>query len=300
MDILRSVQTESSDPIFIVGTGRCGSTILYSLLAMHPSLAWIPSYLNVAPSFPLLAAVTRIWGFPGMDKHRQMRFLPKAVEPNQVFSHVLADYYSEVLDKRTIEEAREKIAPLVEKIKRYEGKSRFLAKMVGRPVKVALLREIYPDARFLFLTRDLNPTVASLLRVDFYVHTEGSIDRWRWDAMPDEFLKFYHRSQRAPEIGAAISITMNGWQIRRQLGALPASSWMEIAYGAFVADPVGTVRAIGARTGLAMDERFLSRIARRRVYRGADEKWRQHLTSTQQHRLAQFQEVARAVGQSAV
>ena len=58
----------SPPPIFVVGTGRCGSTIVYSMLAMHPELAWIPSWMNVLPTMPIVSAINRLWGIPGTDR----------------------------------------------------------------------------------------------------------------------------------------------------------------------------------------------------------------------------------------
>ena len=167
--------------VFIVGTGRCGSTILYSLLAMHPDLAWIRSHLDLAPWALLFAATARIWNLPGIDRYREARFLPKPVEPNRVFARWVPEYYSEAADSQAVLTGRATIVPLLERIKRYQGKPRFLGKLVGRPVKVTLLRELFPGARFIHITRGLAAAVSSLLRVDFYAHTKGPIDSWKWE-----------------------------------------------------------------------------------------------------------------------
>ena len=39
-------------PIFIVGTGRCGSTIFDRILSYHPHLAWLSIYCNKYPHKP--------------------------------------------------------------------------------------------------------------------------------------------------------------------------------------------------------------------------------------------------------
>src|SRR5688572_3870546 len=37
-------------PIIVVGTGRCGSTMLHRLLALHPDLGWTSTFNEVFPT----------------------------------------------------------------------------------------------------------------------------------------------------------------------------------------------------------------------------------------------------------
>ena len=41
-------------PIFIIGTGRCGSTLLYRILALHPELAFLS---NINEKFNSMSSV---------------------------------------------------------------------------------------------------------------------------------------------------------------------------------------------------------------------------------------------------
>ena len=63
-------------PIFIVGTGRCGSTILYQLLSNHPQLGWISSWVDAFPMLPWLTVLNRFYQLPGGNRFRQRRFFP--------------------------------------------------------------------------------------------------------------------------------------------------------------------------------------------------------------------------------
>jgi hypothetical protein len=266
---------------------------------MHPDFAWIPSHLDMAPSVLLIAATARIWNLPGMDRYREARFFPKPVEPNRVFARWVPAYYSEAVDARAIEVGRATIVPLVDRIRRYQGRARFLGKLVGRPVKITLLRELYPRARFIHITRGLNATVASLLRVEFYTRSREPIETWRWDRMPLRFLEYYRETGGAPETAAAITITLNRWELARQLAQLSPDDRLEVAYQTFAEDPVSAIRSIGERTGFEADDAFLARIQRRRVYQGADEQWKRHLTDSQQRHLLDFEQLAREVAGAA-
>ena len=36
-------------PIFIIGTGRCGSTIFYEIFSYHPNISWSSGALDIFP-----------------------------------------------------------------------------------------------------------------------------------------------------------------------------------------------------------------------------------------------------------
>src|SRR5215510_3194350 len=162
------IPSDDRSPVFLVGTGRCGSTIVYSCMAMHPAFSWIPSWLTEAPGFPILAAGNRLWDLWGMDRFRETRFFPKPVEPNPVFEHWTKSFRREDIPEEVINESRATIPPLVSRLQRWHGNPRFLTKMVGRPVKIELLASLFPGARFVHITRALKPTTSSLLLVEFY------------------------------------------------------------------------------------------------------------------------------------
>jgi hypothetical protein len=282
--------TPRRGPIFLVGTGRCGSTILYSCLAMHRDFAWISSWLTLAPRWPVLTAVNRLWDTPGTARWREARFLPKPVEPNDVFRRWDPSYLEEGLTPERVARARVALIPLIERIRRYQGRARFLAKMVGRPVTVSLMRELFPDAFFIHIVRDLKPTTASLLRVDFY--QRANFDRWPWGPIPTLYLEFYERRGKPAEVAAAIALRHSLEELQRQLARLPDGTWMELGYAAFVSDPAGALRQVAALAGFEADGKFLRDIGSRRVYGGADQNWRKYFDDSQIRNLDDFEALA--------
>ena len=282
--------TRPQGSIFLVGTGRCGSTILYSCLAMHRDFAWISSWLTLAPRWPVLSAVNRLWDLPGTARWREARFVAKPVQPDEVFPHWDPGYLEERLTPTRVARARGGLVPLVERIRRYQGRPRFLAKMVGRPVLVSLLWELFPDAFFVHIVRDLKPTTASLLQVEFYHGTE--LDHWQWGPIPPAQLEFYQARGKPKELGAALVVRHNRAELDRQLGAVPTEHWMELSYAAFVTDPIAGFRQVGARAGFEVDAKFLRDLEARQVYGGADQKWRKYFTESQIRNLDEFEAIS--------
>ncbi len=68
-------------PVFIVGTVQSGSTIIYSILAMHREQ--ILALIKLVSRFPSIADSVQIGRLPGADGHCQRQPLPKSAEPNQ-------------------------------------------------------------------------------------------------------------------------------------------------------------------------------------------------------------------------
>jgi hypothetical protein len=246
---------------------------------MHPDFGWIPSWVSAFPRFPRLSAVNRLWSLPGTDRFRETRFFPKPVEPNDVFRHWLSGYFSEVLDEPTVRLASERLPKVFGRMLRAQGKRRFLVKMVGRPVKVELLNLVFPDAFFVHVVRDLKPTVASLLQVEFYQQT--ALDPWPWGRIPEEYLEFYRRSGKAVEVSAGIKVRLNRSEVERQLARIEPDRWIELPYSDFVADPIPPLRQIADRAEISLDEDFVRRVKARKVYSGADHKWKKYFSPAQ-------------------
>lgn len=275
---MRSRGQPTRGPVFLVGTGRCGSTIVSSILAMHPDFAWVSSWVDSFPRWPSLAVANRVWSLPALDRFRETRLFPKPVEPYDTFRGHVRTFNVESLDETTLREHREHLVPLIERIRRAHGRPRFLGKFVGRPVKVDLFSRLYPDAFFVHVTRGLKPTLSSLLRVDFFSTHWSDVESWPWEPVPPEYLAFYERTGKLPEVGAAIGLILNRRALDGQLGELNPTRRMELPYAEFVADPVRSVCRIGERAGFPVDEQLERRIRARRVYGSADDQWRRHLS----------------------
>jgi hypothetical protein len=275
-------------PLFLVGTGRCGSTIIYSSLAVHPDFSWIPSWLTIAPRLPVIAAVNRLWELPGADRFRDTRFFPKPVEPNPVFEAWDPSFRREELSAEDMRRAVDSLGRLVPRITRAHGNPRFLCKMVGRPVKVELLDAAFPDAHFLHITRSLKPTTASLLQVEFYHGVD--LTNWPWDPIPEVFRNFAASRGNPEEVKAAIVVRTNHEDVRRQLARIPAGRVLTMAYSEFIDDPETSLAKIGRFAGFRVEGRFLARV-RRRIYKGADDKWRTYFSPEQQRHLDDFESI---------
>ena len=83
-------------PIFIIGSGRSGTTILYKLLSIHPEVCWFSNYSDIFPNNPFLPILHRIIDIPLIGKElkkanisfKPHSLIPKPSEGNNIY-HLL-------------------------------------------------------------------------------------------------------------------------------------------------------------------------------------------------------------------
>ncbi len=81
---MRTQERQVEAPIFVVGCGRSGTTLLYEILAVHRSLAWFSNYTNRWPRLPALAGLSKF--YPFARQHRlAFKMVPQPSEGHGVW-----------------------------------------------------------------------------------------------------------------------------------------------------------------------------------------------------------------------
>jgi omega-hydroxy-beta-dihydromenaquinone-9 sulfotransferase len=224
-------------PIFVVGCGRSGTTLVQDLLSHHPDLAWISKYTDRWPMLPQLALLSRVKRLPPL-RYRQAYLLPAPREGYRAWDHCDArdptdrDRPLTEADAGPVERAR--IRRLAALHTRYQGATRFLNKNTRNSRRIRYLDAIFPDALFIHVLRDPRAVVASLLRVHFW----PDMRLWWQDGMTPRQMT----SQGRP----AAAIAAEHWRrsVERLLDdgrTLGPSRYFELRYETLVADPVGAM-----------------------------------------------------------
>ncbi len=170
-------------PVFVLGPPRSGTTLLYQLMIEAFQVGYLSNVHELAFGGPSILErslrVTR-WGRPSnfesdLGQIRGMlapsecgafwyRFFPRQPQ------HVTVS--SPGVDRNALEAAvRRFVAACARPV---------VFKNVVNSVRAAVLAQIFADARFVIVERDLRANAASILRAR---HAMGSLDRW-WSAEP--------------------------------------------------------------------------------------------------------------------
>lgn len=259
-----SQEEDQLAPVFILGAPRSGTSLLYRVLALHPRAAWINNYQRRAPGFTPLAAIGRlssaaantrrtVWfGSDGDNAYRYNaqrslleRFFPQPVEGEPLFRHRGIPEDGGV-GPATAEQLR--IRDDFAAILRYSGADVLLSKRIGHNLRIPLLHDIFPAARFLVLTRDGRAVSSSLLRVDWW---------------PENYLWWFGSTVAEAVAQGADPLTLSATHWAREVDAIdsglagvPESQILHLRYEELVQDPNGELKAARSFAGLPDDHRW--------------------------------------------
>ncbi len=151
-------------PVFIVGNGRCGSTLLRLMLNAHPRLA----IMGEIHYFDRIVRLKRHVADLSTRENRDRFF---AMLPQVEGMDYLADFEAQLKTVRPQLEAHPKptyeqfYRMLMESYARGEGASRFGDKSLEHVRHLDRLVELFPDAKIIHLVRDPRAVVESMLRM---------------------------------------------------------------------------------------------------------------------------------------
>lgn len=167
-------------PIFIIGTPRCGSTMMQELLSCHEAIAYFTHSMDAFHEPHMFRAVEWIRKNLQLDV-RGERYLKDSIivdtsspsEAMRFWGEALhMDPYSLVWGHPRIQDlSKEEIERIYFTIKcvidcfRDRGSTRFLNKSPALLTEVLLLQDLFPDAKFIHLVRDGRMVANSLLKL---------------------------------------------------------------------------------------------------------------------------------------
>lgn len=268
-------------PIFIVGTGRCGSTIFHQVISHHPQVAWLSRYCDTRPSKPHLNRRA----MQALDLPLVTPYVRRLVYPVEAYS--FWNYYTMGAFERPCrdlcaEDVTMRVKKSVQNVMAAmltEKRDRLLIKVTGWP-RIGFLKEIFPDAKFIHVYRDGRPVVNSWLGVRWWLGWLGP-ENWQWGALPPERQLKWEKYNRSFVALAAIGweMLMEAHEQARQ--KLPPEDFMEIRYEDICENPTGVFKAAAEFAALPWSSEFEAAI-HQYAFKSADHKWRDNLTETQQ------------------
>ena len=273
-------------PIFIGGTGRCGTTILVRILARHPAiftLRWESQFL-VAPD-GLLHLAQRRWNHRDLERFLEKmrgRWFERMLhvgKPNEYKAGLCADVPREQLeaavswleervrDATSPEAARRLVAHFVSRLldpsAERAGASRWCEKTPRNLLYADRLAAVFPDLRFLHIVRDGRDVVASMLDKGFWPIAAGHefprVSRYR-GALDHELAASYWKD--VLELGA---VTTAG---------LPPGTYYELRFEDLIAEPRRVLGEICAFLG----EDFVDELLEQDLSRHHIGRWRSALS----------------------
>jgi Sulfotransferase family len=256
--------SSTSPPVFILGAPRSGTSLLYKVLALHPEAAWISNWMRRAPALPALAVLNRVAAAAPRTRHRVWfgaegsnayvygrrrsvadRLFPQPVEGEPLFERAGVPEQS---DATTATPRQLRLRRSFEVLRRASGGRAVVSKRIGHNTRVPLLRAIFPEARFVAITRDGRAVALSLSRVDWWedgpVWWYGDTPR-AWAAEGRDPLEMCARHW-VEEVGA----------IEKGLAGVPADQVLRVRYEDLVDAPRTLLAEVTGFAGLGPSTSF--------------------------------------------
>ena len=175
----KDAQTDEVVPIFILGRGHSGTTILYNMLALHPDSAWFSQYSqrdgkipgrSFLPFHSISNRALRVLSMHSWMKRGENRFLafllPKPREARLIWKYTLPEGDAAKSREQVIHRLRTVVASEA----RDWGRRHVVFKNPLISSDVALLHQAFPQGVFIHIVRDGRAVALSIGRKRKHAH----------------------------------------------------------------------------------------------------------------------------------
>lgn len=227
-------------PTFVVGTGRCGSTLVHEILARHEDFGFIS---NIEDNFSWIKGLGR-WNnaffqtpLGAFSQTGRLRFKPSEAyrlisrEVSPIYANSFRDLFADDVSPWL----RERFVEFFESRQKAQGRRCFLHKYTGW-ARIGFFRQIFPGAKFIHIVRDGRAVANSWLQMPWWVGYRGP-ENWLWGELPTMYRDEWESSGRSFVRLAAISwkILMDAFE--RAEEGLAAEEYLRLRYEDILADP---------------------------------------------------------------
>jgi hypothetical protein len=277
--------------VFVLGTGRCGSTLVEEVLCRHPSVGFVS---NLEDRFNLPVSAGRWNG-------SLYRRLPAAVTqksrlryaPSEAY-RVLSREVSPLLVSAPRDLLASDVTPWLENRFRTfftdrahaQGTDTFLHKFTGWP-RSGFIRGVFPSARFIHVARDGRAVANSWLQMPWWLGYEGP-DHWQWGPLPADLAAEWQESGESFVVLAGLlwKMLIDAFDLARK--GIPASDWLEVRYEDVAASPRTAFAKMLEFCGLPWDAEFERGFERHTFTASRSDAFRRDLAAPDVDRLSRI------------
>lgn len=233
-------------PVFILGCGRSGTTILGTSLSSHPEVAYLnePRDLWVS-AYP----ETDIWSAKASSRGGQL--VLDAADTVSVKSKKLGRLFQ------------------IEALRR--GGSVLIEKTPVNNFRLAFIRHIFPDARFIHIYRNGIEVASSTAKIIEIGGWRGE-DAYKWGKLAEYAMRFDETHHLPGLCSTPYEKSLLEWRLSteaavRFLHGLPDDSFFELNYDEFIDRPFNTFSRLTEFIGIDADQDMASFLVKRMTRR---------------------------------
>jgi hypothetical protein len=279
--------------VFIIGTGRCGSTLVQELLARHPSVGFVSNVDSMLAPLDLkgrlnpaiYARLPSALGRRDRAYLRHLRFtLAERVhlgpsEAYRLISRQISPSITEPFRDLTEADASPWLARRFREfcVERGEAQraSLFMHKFTGWP-RARFINAVIPEARFIHVVRDGRSVASSIVQRPWWKGHLG-VPGWGFGELPDDLARAWDGTGRSLVALAGLEwrILMEAFDAARD--HVPAAQWMDIRYEDLVTAPRSSWERIMAFVDTDWNDAFEHAFTRQPVVPARAQAYRRDL-----------------------
>src|SRR5688572_22376101 len=251
--------------VFVLGTGRCGSSLLHEILAQHEDTGFLS---NVEDRLPMPAAFGR-WNGPiyrrlplAATEKGRMRFAPS--EGYRALTREVSQIISTPVRDLVASDASPwlggRFGRFFERRAAAQASDVFLHKFTGWP-RARFVDAALPRTRFIHVIRDGRAVANSLLQMPWWQGYRGPTG-WGWGPLAGDDQRAWDAAGRSFAVLAALEwkLLMDAFAEAKE--SIGPERWVDVRYEDLLRDPTATTKEVLEFVGLSWTTRFEDRFGR--------------------------------------
>jgi hypothetical protein len=273
---------------FLVGTGRCGSTLLHEILAKHEEVSFFTNFEDKHQKLGFLGK----WGGAlyrnnhlAITKAGKKRFAPS--EAYQLIARNVSPIYVRPYRDLTSTDLtpwmKERFYNYFNESYKKYNKPTFIHKYTGWS-RIGFFSEIFPNAKFVHIVRDGRAVASSWLQMKWWGGYEG-INNWLWGELSDEQLGEWKNSNYSFVTLAGISWKILMESYEKGGNILDKERYLVIKYEDFLNEPIEQMKKILAFSELEWTDSFARQFSKFNIRKSRLKAYEKDLNANQLEEL---------------
>jgi hypothetical protein len=267
---------------FLIGSGRCGSTLLYEVLTHHPDVGFVTNLDDRFSRIPNSAH--RLSG--KIYRRTPTGFPEKRLRPceahralSREISPLIVDSFQDLSSVDVTPWLAQRLRTFFESRAAAQRVDHYIHKFTGWP-RAAFLHEVFPEARFVHIVRDGRAVTNSWLQMPWWRGHLGP-SGWHFGPLPEAYAQEWDDAGRSPVHLAGIGwkVLMDAVSVAR--ATVPSELWLDVRYEDLLADPRKQTDVILEFFGIPWTPEFERSFVRHRFSAARSEAFRRDLTPEQ-------------------
>lgn len=267
-------------PVFVISTGRSGSTMFMEAISKHPQVATLSYFNTKFPNHPEYnRMLMNALNFPIIGDLLTKRFTP--TESYKYWDTFFMGFGTPFRDLTA-----DDLLPFTElKAKKSlplnitSSRNTLFLKITGWP-RIAFLKALYPDAKFICVYRDGRSMATSALRYLNWYGWNGT-PNWRFGMLTPNLQEIWEKENYSFVALAGLHWCLLMDAYEKAKTEIDPANLLEVKYEDLCADPQTGFKKVIEFTGLGFPASFSSRLNNFRI-ESTNDKWKKDLTPAQQ------------------